>query len=62
METISKKATAITDRKLSQQVYSLTQALRKPPLTIANKHDVLGFQTALRLDNLIPELHDALSR
>ena len=56
MDSISNRASAITDRRLAQQVYSLIQSLKKFPLTITNKHDIVGFQTALRTGELIPEL------
>ena len=61
MDSISNRASAITDKRLAQQVYSLVQSLKIFPLTITNKHDINGFQTALRTGELIPELEQALN-
>ena len=62
MDSTSKRASSLKDRRLSQQIFSLFQSLKKNPLTITNKHDINGFQNALRAKDLIFELENAIKQ
>lgn len=61
MDTIAKKIAEVKNRKLSKQVYTLLESIRKYPLSFTHKHDIKGFQNALNVKENINKLQDSMS-